>query len=176
MFSDKCDFDDGCFETPRIPKNWGNKDPITGYRNISLRLKNGKRKSFKLHRAVYMAKYGKIPKGVHVMHLNHNKDDCRLSNLQLGTPSENNLMKPSFGTCSIPNTKVPVVAINGEYERIFDSISQAAHELHLTGATIGKIIDERPKNKYYKSTYSPTGKKFTFRKHAVRETAGTTSE
>ena len=96
------------------------------------------------------------------MHLDANKDNCSLNNIRLGTPSENNLMKKSFGKSDIPNTAVPVVAKSDNYEQIFDSIYKAAETLDLQRATIGKILDQRPKNRYYKSTSSPDGKKYTF--------------
>ena len=167
-----CNFEKGCFQTPRVAENYGVVDQVTGYANISLRLKSGERKSFKLHRAVWMAKNGEIPKGMQILHLDSNKLNCSLSNLQPGTPSENNLMKPSFGTTDIPNTKVPCTAICEDKSQLFfESISEAARRLNLIPATIGKILDKREKNKYYKNTYSPDGKKFTFVKHEVHKTA-----
>ena len=171
MFIEICNFEKGCFQTPKIAENFGVIDPVTGYTNISLRLKSGERKSFKLHRAVWMAKHGEIPKGMHILHLDSDKRNCALSNLQVGTPSENNLMKQCFGTTDIPNTKVPVIAISEDKTQLFfESISEAARKLNLTSATIGKILDKREKNKYYKNTYTPEGKKFTFVKHEVHKT------
>ena len=171
MFIEKCNLEKGCFQTPRIAENYGSVDSVTGYSNISLRLKSGERKHLKLHRAVWMAKNGEIPKGMQILHLDSNKLNCSLSNLKLGTPSENNLMKQCFGTTDIPNTKVPVIAISEDKTQLFfESISEAARKLNLTSATIGKILDKREKNKYYKNTYSPEGKKFTFVKHEVPKT------
>ena len=168
MFLDNCDFEKGCFETPRLLENRGNKDPITGYRNISLRLKTGGRKAEKLHRAVYLAKYKKITKGMHIMHLDGNPENCALSNLQEGTPSMNNLMKKHHGKTTIPNTKVPVTAIfEDKTKKEYCSFSEAARELGLIAATIGKIIDTREKNKYYKNTYTSDGRKVTFKKNVL---------
>ena len=162
MFFAKCNFKDGSFETPRIPENRGNVDPMTGYRNINLRLKTGGRKAFKLHRAVYMAKYGAIPEKMHVMHLDGNQDNCSLDNLRAGSASENNLMKTNFGKSSFGTEPVPVFALHNETQTKFDSINQAAISLGIHGSTIGKILDTREKNKYYKNTYTKSGKKFTF--------------
>ena len=168
MFLDKCDFENGCFETPRIPENRGSKDPITGYRNISLRLKTGGRKNEKLHRAVYLAKHQKIAKGMHIMHLDGNPDNCALSNLQEGTPSMNNLMKKHHGKTEILNKKVPVTAIfEDKTEKQYCSIGEAARKIGLVPATIGKILDTREKNKYYKNTYTKDGEKVTFKKNVL---------
>ena len=59
-----------------------------GYQRVCL-YKNGKHKYFQLHRLVYEAFYGEIPKGMQVNHINEIKTDNRLENLNLMTPKEN---------------------------------------------------------------------------------------
>lgn len=49
----------------------------------------GKQKGFMIHRLVYEAFVGKIPKGKQVNHINEDKTDNRLENLNLMTPREN---------------------------------------------------------------------------------------
>ena len=103
------------------------------------------------------------------MHLDGNPENCALRNLALGTVSQNNLMKTSFGKNKLGNTAVPVVAISneGKTETRFKSMYDCARTLGLCSSTIGKILDTRPRNRYYKNTYDCNAKKFTFRKDVV---------
>lgn len=51
--------------------------------------KNGNCKFKQVHRLEYEAFYGPIPEGMQVNHINENKHDNRLENLNLMTPKEN---------------------------------------------------------------------------------------
>lgn len=53
-------------------------------------VKNGKQKSFYVHRLVAETFIGPIPKGEVVNHLNENKLDNRLENLEICTVTQNN--------------------------------------------------------------------------------------
>lgn len=59
---------------PRLDKD--------GYLFITLH-KDGKSKTYRVHRLVWEAFYGKIPQGMQVNHINERKDDNRISNLNL---------------------------------------------------------------------------------------------
>ena len=59
-----------------------------GYYLVSLR-KEGKKTGFLVSRLVYEAFNGPIPEGMQVNHINENKADNRLENLNLMLPSEN---------------------------------------------------------------------------------------
>lgn len=59
-----------------------------GYLHVNL-WKNGKMKKFYIHRLVYEAFRGAIPKGLTVDHVNNVKTDNRLENLQLLTQGDN---------------------------------------------------------------------------------------
>lgn len=65
-----------------------------GYYFVNL-CKNGKQKSVHIHRLVAEAFLCKIPKGLVVNHLNQNKQDNRLENLEIVTQKEN----LNHGTC-----------------------------------------------------------------------------
>lgn len=60
-----------------------------GYLNVILYKKGEKRKMFRVHRLVVTAFIGPIPKGMVVNHINENKLDNRLSNLEICTVTQN---------------------------------------------------------------------------------------
>lgn len=61
---------------------------LNGYRVVSIR--NGQTKlQCRVHRIVWISKNGIIPDGYVVDHINNNKQDNRISNLQILTPKEN---------------------------------------------------------------------------------------
>ena len=64
-----------------------------GYLQVGLH-KNGKTRRFYVHRLVYVAFNGVIPDELQVNHLDEDKTNNRLENLNLMTPSENS----NFGT------------------------------------------------------------------------------
>ena len=70
----------GKFLTPCKKKN--------GYLQVNL-WKNGIKETYTVHRLVYEAFNGVIPEGLHVNHINENKEDNRIENLNLMTPKEN---------------------------------------------------------------------------------------
>ena len=59
-----------------------------GYLTLILS-KDGKQKGFMIHRLVYETFVGEIPQGMQVNHINEDKTDNRLENLNLMTPKEN---------------------------------------------------------------------------------------
>ena len=50
---------------------------------------DGRKCHFRVHRVIYMAAKGSIPKGYHIDHINGNKQDNRICNLQPLTDREN---------------------------------------------------------------------------------------
>jgi len=65
--------------------------PITkksGYKQVRLSL-NGKVKHVSHHRMVYESWHGSIPEGLDINHINGDKEDNRLDNLEAITPLEN---------------------------------------------------------------------------------------
>lgn len=67
----------------------GNKHPITGYWYCSLYSDNGTLWSAKIHRVVWMCVNGEIPKGMQINHIDEDKDNNSISNLNIMTPKEN---------------------------------------------------------------------------------------
>lgn len=62
----------------------GNICKAYGYRVLQI---NGK--NLRAHRIIWEMHNGKIPKGIEIDHINHDRLDNRLENLRLVTPSEN---------------------------------------------------------------------------------------
>lgn len=123
-----------------------------GYKIVSLS-KNGKWKSFLIHRLVYGAFVGIIPDGYQIDHINNNKTDNRLQNLQLLTVSENN--KKRFADnknlqCGKPKTKIKCIETN----QIFNSQSEASRILNLSCGNINGVLrGKRQKTKGYTFVY-----------------------
>ena len=144
FYTSKANLIEGYFATPRKPLNYGNVHPVTGYRIIGLKTKNGKAVTEYLHRAIWKAKYKRmIPEGLQIMHKNHIRTDCRISNLQLGTPSENTL-------ASVPNrgkyrkrtqfrNKCRAQSPSGKIHK-FRSIAECSRKLGLSESTVGKAL------------------------------------
>lgn len=59
-----------------------------GYLNVNL-CKDGKLKRFQVHRLVYQTFVGEIPEGMQVNHIDEDKTNNRVDNLNLMTPKEN---------------------------------------------------------------------------------------
>ena len=82
------------------------------YLMVSLHDREGKRKRFYLHRLVYMAFFGDIPKGMECDHIDSQKTNCSVSNLRLASHINN---------CKNPNSIAKYKAANalnkGKYDR-----------------------------------------------------------
>lgn len=61
----------------------------SGYRAVRIKNKDGVLKSFYLHRLIWMAFNGDIPKGLEVCHEDCNRDNNRLINLRLLSHTQN---------------------------------------------------------------------------------------
>lgn len=91
-------------------------------------LYKNKTKSMKsVHRLVYSAFYGPIPPGMEVNHINEDKTDNRLENLNLMTRTENNNWG-SRNTKSAAAQSKPVIqySLTGDYIATYDSPKTAA--------------------------------------------------
>ena len=127
-------------------------------------MKNGIRKTEKFHRALWQAVNNKfVPEGHHIMHLDDDRNNNIISNLKCGTASDNRKMIKFRRKPIRKSWKIPVKCKSEEGETFeFDSITECANALNLVKATIGKVLDDRPKNRYYKNAVDPNGRKFSF--------------
>ena len=113
-----------------------------GYQRVGL-WKNRKVKYLRVHRLVYEAFVGDIPKGMQVNHINEIKSDNRLENLNLMTPKENTnwgsrneriSKKQTNGKCS-----KPVLQIDKNTNEIiaeFPSIREVERQLGIRKSDI----------------------------------------
>ena len=61
----------------------------SGYSYVSLRCKGDNSHTFQWHRVIYYYFKGDIPEGIHVNHIDEDKSNNALSNLNLMTPKQN---------------------------------------------------------------------------------------
>ena len=100
-----------------------------GYQVVAL-YKNSKRKWFLIHRIVWIAFNGPIPKEYEINHKDENKLNNSLHNLELITPSEN----VNYGTRNERvrqklNKRVQMLDNNGNIIKTFCSIKEASEYL-----------------------------------------------
>jgi hypothetical protein len=105
-----------------------------GYPRVTLS-KNGKMKQVFVHRLVAKAFIGDIPEGYTVNHIDGNKTNNNLSNLEIVTYSENNLH--ACYTLGSKLKPVEQLSLDGEFMNVFDSITTASK---LTGTTLESIV------------------------------------
>ncbi|HIB87646.1 TPA: HNH endonuclease [Candidatus Poribacteria bacterium] len=118
----------------------------------------------KVHRAIWQA-YNNccVPRNFQVMHLDDDPSNNRYSNLKAGTARENCLMIKNRKKPVRTQYRIPVKCRSEKGETFeFASITDCANALSLCAATIGKVLDTREVNKYYKHAVNPDGKKFSF--------------
>ena len=115
-----------------------------GYYLIQLS-KDNSQKTYKLHRLVWEAFNGPVPEGMQINHINENRIDNRLENLNLMTPKEN----VNWGTrtdraakAMVNNPKICKQVIkyskNNEFICVYPSARQASRE---TGISYRHIND-----------------------------------
>ena len=82
------------------------------YLMVSLHDREGKRKRFYLHRLVYMAFFGDIPKGLEIDHILNDKANCSVSNLRLAS-HRNNCKNPNSIAASMSKMDY-ILSLNGK--------------------------------------------------------------
>jgi hypothetical protein len=121
----------------------------TGYIQHILFRGRGKGKGipFYEHIVVFMSVYGLYDVGLVVEHINKNRSDNRLSNLQLISPSENKLRSPSM--CYSSDLRLIRSAEIADIRRLMAlgmSKSAIARELNLNRLSVLYIINRINKN------------------------------
>lgn len=112
------------------------------------------KKTVLVHRAVYSAFYGEIPKGMDINHKNGNRHDNKMGNLEICTRSEN--IRHSFDVLgrkptSMPNAAKPVYQIkNGIIVGEYSSAREAEKRTGISYKYISKSCHSKFKAGGYK--------------------------
>ena len=111
-----------------------------GYELVTLSDNDNNKKTYQVHRVVYEAVSGKpIPEGMQVNHIDENKTNNHISNLNLMTPKENS----NWGSGIEKHTKTrskPVAQYNmgGKLINIYPSLNEVSRTLHLSSGRISE--------------------------------------
>ena len=109
-----------------------------------------KGKSYYVHRYVYEWFYGNIPKDKEVDHIDNDKTNNNIKNLQLLTPKEN-MRKSHSKKLKSYNTKTKEV-------QIYKSVTEASEVLGITSSCIAKVC-----RKEQKTTKTKNGTRYKFK-------------
>ena len=69
--------------------NWIGAKQAKGYWRVTLHDDDGKQKNFQLHRLIWESVNGTIPEGLQVNHIDEDKSNNSITNLNLMTPKQN---------------------------------------------------------------------------------------
>ena len=117
-----------------------------GYLNVCLR-KDGESRTIKVHRLVYEAFNGPIPEGMQVNHIDENKQNNTLSNLNLMSPSENtNWGSRNDRVCKMFGKWVIKLSLKNEILHFYPSTKKAAKENGLRSNTISECCNGKRKS------------------------------
>lgn len=83
-------------------KTLSQKTKKNKYKEVALYLEPQLGKSMYVHRLVYMAFKGEIQNGMHINHIDGDKSNNNISNLELVTPSENTIHACNLGLMKNP--------------------------------------------------------------------------
>jgi hypothetical protein len=110
-----------------------------GYLIVSISRGGGDKKTITLHRLILLSFVGPRPKGMEARHLDGNKLNNRISNLQWGTPQENIKDRIAHGN-GYQGVRVKCAVLNDDLVR---GIRRLGAEGHMR-ATIARIIGCSP--------------------------------
>ena len=121
----------------RILKPGMDKD---GYLHVFL-CKDGKPTIFSVHRLAYEAFNGKIPEGMQVNHIDEDKTNNRLDNLNLMTPKENTNWGTGIERRAKKHSK-PIIqySLNGDKLAEYPSVCDAARKLTINIGNISSAL------------------------------------
>lgn len=110
------------------------------YQSVHYRNRDHKMLSILVHRLVWLAFNGEIPQGLEIDHIDQNKHNNRLDNLQVATHSENVKKAKYFGSGNRLLRPVRVSIPGTEFYQDFPSISEAARHLKSKVSHVGRAV------------------------------------
>jgi len=136
----------------------------TGYLRVTLSLET-KRVAYPIHKIVALTFLGKLPKGKCVNHMNGNKLDNRIENLEYVTPKENAQHAVELGLCGqrtspMNGCYVQQFSLEGEYIQSYPSFAKAARETFCQASHISAVCAGKRKQAgsfIWKRTEAPVG-------------------
>ena len=134
----------------KIINNWS--DFSQGYVSTSLS-KDGKKKTFKTHRLVALAFIDNPEKKPYVNHIDGNKSNNEITNLEWVTAQENTLHAQEN---NLKSGNKPIVSTNIEngYKKTFYSIGECADYFNTNKGSIHRVLSgKRNKSKGHKFEY-----------------------
>ena len=151
----------------RIRKPMLGKINSNGYLIFGIYISKNKRKTYISHRFIYECFYGVIEKNKSINHINFNRKDNRIENLEVVTTSENNKKSAinrdySFVKDNHKNRKkVKAINLLSNEEVIYNSLYSVNKLLGINAGHVKMICEE--KYIYCKSaTSKKDGQKYTF--------------
>lgn len=119
-----------------------------GYLQVAL-CKDGKVKRLYVHRLVWIAFNGPIPEGYDCNHINEDKTDCRLANLNLMTRKENiNWGTHNRRMAKTQSKKVEQFRLDGTHICTWFSINGIGRELGYSSGNICNCCNGKLKTAY----------------------------
>lgn len=118
-----------------------------GYKQVVL-YRNGKRNYKRVHRLVYEAFYGKIPNKLLVNHIDEDKNNNTINNLELITNSEN--VKHFHEYNELKSYDISVYKKNdGSFLNRYSSLRSLCIDLNLNRKTVTNIVKGNKKTNNY---------------------------
>lgn len=122
-----------------------------GYLHINL-WKDNKQTSFRVHRLVYEAFNGQRPEGMQVNHIDEDKTNNKLDNLNLMTPKQNvnwgtGIERKSKSQLNRKDCSKPIIQyrLSGEKIGEFESLNDAGRKIGINPGNICSVLKSRYK-------------------------------
>lgn len=123
----------------RPPKRLKQTENTKGYLKVELYDRDGRQKTFRVHRVVAKAFLGPCLPGIQVRHLDGNPHNNAVDNLEYGSPSDNSRDAVDHGTHHRPNGES-----NGSSKLTRSDVLVARKRVNVDGESISSVADDFP--------------------------------